>query len=216
MLNLPIAMMRFFVLLLVLSRFVFQATTPLVQTPGPQIQVVSPQAGDALQGSVVVSGSTDLAGFRSYEVAFSYPGAGEGSWFLVEQSQTSVKGGVLGVWDTSKIADGNYLLRIEVALTDGSKVEQVIPDLRVRNYTAIETNTPTPLPVQAATPVPVAVSITPTQATLTPQPTPTNLAPNPLQIQTLDLAFNMTMGISFVVVVFILLGLYLAVKNRGH
>jgi hypothetical protein len=216
MLNLPIAMMLVLILFLTLSTAGFQAATPQPQTPIPEIQVSDPLPGAALQGSVVISGSVDLPGFHSYEVSFSYPEGGAGSWFLVQQSQTNVKEGVLGVWDTSKIADGKYLLKVEVTLADGSKVGRIIPDLRVRNYTAIETNTPTPQPSKATTQATLAVSLTPTLATSTTQPTPTDIPANPLQIQPVDLAFNMTLGISFVVVIFVLLGLYGWFKGRSH
>ena len=114
------------------------------QTPAPEIQVTSPLPGSALQGAVAISGSTDLPGFRSAEVDFSYADGGPGGWFLIAQSQNSVKAGVLGLWDTSKIADGNYSLRVQVNLTDGSKVEKTVLDLRVRNFTVIETSTPAP------------------------------------------------------------------------
>ena len=208
MLNLPIAMMRVFLFLLTFSAVMLQA-----QTPAPEIQVTSPLPGSALQGSVAITGSTDLPGFQSFEVSFSYPNGGPANWFLIQQSHSSVKGGILSVWDTSKIADGNYTLRVQVLLTDGSKVEKIVPDLRVRNYSAIETDTPTPAQVVFVTPV---VTLTPTVVTGTPQLTPTELPGNPAGMRPIELVFNMALGISFTVVLFGILGLYRWLRGKSH
>ena len=48
----------------------------------------------------------------------------------------------LADWDTTAIADGTYQLRLRVMLNDGNTLETIVPDLRVRNYTAVETSTP--------------------------------------------------------------------------
>jgi hypothetical protein len=212
MLNLPIAMMRVMLILLTFFGLILQAQTPTVQTPAPEIPVTSPLPGSALQGAVAITGSTDLPGFQSAEVAFSYAGSGPGDWFLIQQSQSSVTGGILGVWDTSKIADGNYSLRVQVTLADGSKVEKIVPDLRVRNYTAIETSTPTLIQKAQTTPV---ETMTPIADTATPQPTPTALPANPANMNPVELGFNMILGITATVIVFGLLGLYRWLKANG-
>ena len=213
MLNLLIAMMRVFLFVLTFSAVMLQVETPSAQTPVPEIQVTSPLPGSALQGSVAINGSTDLTGFQSSEVSFSYPNGGPANWFLIQQSHSSVKGGILSVWDTSKIADGNYTLRVQVMLADGSKFEKIVADLRVRNYSAIETETPTPLQVIQITPV---VKLTPTIATVTPQLTPTELPGNPAGMRPVELVFNMALGISFTVILFGLLGLYRWLRGKSH
>jgi hypothetical protein len=212
MLNLPIAMMRVLLILFILGRLILQAQTPSAQTPAPEIQVTSPLAGSALQGAVAISGSTDLPGFQSSEVDFSYLGGGPGGWFLIAQSSSSVKGSVLGVWDTSKIADGNYSLRVQVTLSNGSVVEKVVTDLRVRNYTPIETNTPAP--VQKAQPT-LAATLTPTPATVTPQAIATSLPANPANMNPIELGYNMILGITATIIVFTILALYRWLKTAG-
>jgi hypothetical protein len=210
MLNLQIAMMR---VMLILFTFI-SAVLQTQQTPAPEIQVTSPLPGSPLQGVVAISGSTDLPGFQLLEVDFSYLKGGYGGWFLIAQSQSSVKDGVLGVWDTSKIADGNYSLRVQVTLADGSKVEKTVPDLRVRNYTAIETSTPTF--IQQTQPALVS-TLTPTvAATYTPQTTPTMLPANPANMNSVEMGFNMILGITAIVIVFGLLGLYRWLKASGR
>ncbi len=213
MLNLQIAMMRVNVAILgliaTLLNGVFQ-----VQTAEPGIQVSAPLPGSALQGSVVITGNTTLADFQSAEVDFSYIDNGPTNWFLIQQSPGAVKDGTLAVWDTSTIADGNYRLKVQVVLEDGRVIEKIVPDLRVRNYTPVETSTPTaPAAVAVNTP---AVLPTATLATNTPQPTPTDLPPNPAQVKPEALWFNIILGVSFIAAVLFLLGIYTWLKGKSH
>jgi hypothetical protein len=213
MLNLPIAMTqekRWMIALLGWLVFgIFQT-----QTAEPAIQVTSPLPGMALQGSEVITGNTAVPDFQSAEVDFSYIESGPANWFLVQQSQSPVKDSVLAVWDTSKIADGNYRLRVQVFLKGGQVIEKIVPNLRVRNYTTIETSTPTE--PQSALRITPLITITATVPTGTPQPTPTDLPPNPVQVQPSAVWFNVVLGMSFVSVAFILLGLYLWLKGKGR
>ncbi len=175
--------------------------------------MTSPAPGSALQGAVAITGSTDLPGFASAEVDFSYSGGGTSEWFLIAQSQSSVKNDSLAVWDTSKIADGDYALRVQVTLTDGSTVQKLVTGLRVRNYTAIETDTPAPL-------IKTQAIISPTATipivTATPRPTPTGLPGNPASMIPGALEFNMILGVMAVVIVFGLLGLYRWLKANSR
>lgn len=217
MLNLPIAMARVIIAFFIYSSL-FLARMNQAQTAEPGIEVISPLPGEALQGSVVISGSTDLPGFQAAEVAFSYGDTGSANWFLIQQSQEPVKSGMLAVWDTSKIADGNYRLRVQVTLQDGRVMEKTITGLRVRNYTVIETSTPTLTiePQVSAAAVTAAATSTPIILTNTPVPTPTVLPPNPAQVQPGGLLFNIIMGVSFIAALFLLLGAYLWFKGRGR
>ncbi|HVP20393.1 MAG TPA: hypothetical protein VMS73_00880 [Anaerolineaceae bacterium] len=213
MLNLPIAMARVYLWVLAFIGWLIVGLFQ-TQTAEPAIQVTAPLAGMALQGSVVITGNTTLPDFQSAEVDFSYIESGPINWFLLQQSESPVKDSVLAVWDTSKIADGNYQLRVQVFFKNGQVVEKIVPDLRVRNYTAIETSTPT-LP-QVALQVSPMVTLSPTAPTGTPIPTPTTLPANPVQVQSSTVWFNIVLGISFVTVVFGLLGLYLWLRGRGR
>ena len=189
-----------------------QSPTP---PPGPRLD--SPVAGAALQGSVVITGSSQVDGFDSAEVAFAYS-ANPDSWFLIQQSFAPVAEGTLAVWDTSTIADGSYRLRLIVYLKNGSQLSQMVPDLRVRNYTPIETSTPTlkganatNVQTSAVTPL---ITLTPTLPTSTPISTPTPLPINPAEIQPGGLIYNGLLGLGFVVVLFLLLGLYRASGSK--
>ncbi len=219
MLNLQIAMAQVYIRLILL---ICSGLLPvgLLQAPTaePGIAVTSPLPGSALQGSVVISGSTGVAGFQSAEVDFCYEQTGLENWFLIQQSQEAVTAGTLAVWDTSKIADGNYRLRLQVVLQDGRVVEQTITGLRVRNYTVIETSTPTQAVTAegTATQAPASATLTPVLLTSTPRLSPTALPDNPAQLQTGGLLFNLAMGIAFILSIFFLLGIYLWVKGKSH
>lgn len=187
---------------------VFLFSFPVSAAEGPQI--LSPKAGDALQGLVIITGKIDLEGFKSLEIAFNYGSGNPDSWFLIHQSQTAVKEGVLAVWDTTTIADGTYRLRARVTLQDGQVSDVILANLRVRNYTPIETNTPLP----ARSTVIVDLSPTPIPFTLTPRLTPTPMPVNPITIQPVQLAFGLVEGMAIALIALFLLGLYLWAKRR--
>src|SRR5450759_3714885 len=153
----------------------FQARTAQV---GDAV-IESPRPGDVLQGVVTVIGSSDVNGFASAEISFSYMDDPTGTWFLLANNVQPVSKSTLATWDTTVITDGNYVLRLRVNLTDGSSQESLISELHVRNYTPVET--PTPLPVTPeATPPPTST------ATLETFPTPTALGQNPAILAPMD------------------------------
>jgi hypothetical protein len=176
-------------------------------------QVVTPKTGDVLMGKVNITGSTDVLDFQSAEVSFRYEGDSGDSWYLIQQSSDPVKDGTLAVWDTSTIADGVYRLRVNVILSDNRNAEVVIPNLRVRNYSAVETATP-------GLPANLINQPTEIKPTLTPAvfSTPTSLPDNPAQVTSLKLAFSLVQGAAFAAACFVLLGIYLglrAFRRRG-
>jgi hypothetical protein len=176
-------------------------------------QITSPASGDVLMGKVNIQGSTDVLDFQSAEVSFRYEDDQGDSWYLIQQSTDPVKDGALAVWDTTTIADGIYRLRVNVALSGGRNVEVTVPNLRVRNYSPVETSTPGASVNLVQQPTEIAP--TPTAAA---NPTPTNLPDNPAQVTSMKLAFSLVQGAAFTAIIFILLGIYLglrAIRRRG-
>ncbi len=106
----------------------------------------TPQAGQALQGMVEITGSTDLPDFESAELAFAYDVEQPDAWFWLADVTDPVGSGSLAGWNTNDLTDGNYRLRLVVTRADGSTAETHVRGLRVRNNTAIETDTPRPAP----------------------------------------------------------------------
>jgi hypothetical protein len=170
-------------------------------------EVTDPQPGDALQGVVQIIGFTGISNFQSAEVSFAYGNEGD-SWFLINQSSQPVKGDVLASWDTTTIADGIYRLRVQVFLTDGKLVETIVPGLRVRNYTPVETSEvvtgnsqPTDTAVPPATPTTV-------------RPQPTSLPPNPAGITTQAIYTQQVVAVATVFILLGLLGIYQLFKRK--
>ena len=198
---------RFLVVLLLLLTWLTRASPVSAQAPGSLVSIRSPQAGEALQGQVTITGSSNVAGFASAEVSFAYANDPTGTWFLITSSGLPVAQGTLAVWDTMTITDGLYTLRLRVKLDVGSYVDAIVPALRVRNYTPVETSTPTAAPLQA-TPVTNAT------ATATPYPTPTALPPNPAALSPSNIYTSLGYGALVVAALFLLFGLY--TRLRGH
>jgi len=169
--------------------------------------ISSPQAGDVLQGVVSVVGSTNLPGFASAQLSFSYLDDPTSTWFLIVSLSQPVINQTLVTWDTTSISDGNYTLRLRVVLTDSRTYDVLVPGLRVRNYTPVETPTPAPT-VPQATPLP---TITPTP---TPFSTPTLLPHNPAVLATSDISFSIIYGGSAAILLFIIVGIYLWLRRN--
>ena len=127
-----------------------------------------PTSGSALQGVVTIEGRAEHPDFAYYELSFAYADLSSPTWFLIsERSNTPVSSGPLGLWDTTGIIDGNYHLRLEVFLSDGTTLTALVENLRIRNTTPVETDTPAPV-VETLTPSPVPATPTsfPTPVTL--------------------------------------------------
>jgi hypothetical protein len=167
----------------------------------------SPQAGDALQGVVTVVGSSNLSGFASAQLSFSYIDDPTDTWFLIATLSQPVLDQTLVNWDTTSISDGNYTLRLRVILTDGSTHDVLVPGLRVRNYTPVETPTPAPT-VPQATPLPT-ITQTPTLF-----PTPTLIPQNPAVLATTDVSFSIIYGGSGAILLFIIIAIYLWLRRN--
>lgn len=184
--------LTWFLTCLLAGLFAFQGPAPVIS---------SPQEGDLLQGTVVVSGSSAVENFAGLELAYTYQGGSD--WFLITQSEQPVQTGPLGNWDTTAIADGDHQLRLRVLRQRAEPLEMVVQHLQVRNYTPGATR----LPVSGT---PIAAPVESAVAGLL--PTPTRLPDNPAEIHPFRLALSAVQGVIFVLVIFGLFGLYLAVR----
>ena len=168
--------------------------------------IVAPRPGDVLQGVVTISGSSDVNGFVSGEVSFSYADDQTGTWFLIAMNSQPVSA-TLATWDTTVITDGNYDLRLRVTLTNGGFRDAIVAGLRVRNYTPVETPTPTAF-VPEATPLPTIPS------TPTPFPTPTALSHNPATLAPADVSTSFLYGGLAAILIFLIISLYLWLRRK--
>ena len=196
-----------------------QAATPFPATTTPPlgIEILSPLPGQPLQGIVAIVINTNIPDFESAELSFAYANHPLDTWFLLYESNQPVTDAAVLQWDTGAISDGDYTLRLTVRLTDGSQRTVEAANLRVRNYSPIETNTPTPI-TPTATPPPQdtpAPTLTPT-ATWTPRPpTPTPLPRNPLALHPMQVAFSAAQGGIAAAAAFALMGFYAFLRRLG-
>jgi hypothetical protein len=152
--------------------FIYLVILPLRFQIIQEVEVLFPQTGDVLQGMVSIIGTTNISGFQSTEISFSYQDTGEPDWFVIFQGTEPVHNGTLTLWDTTTIADGTYLLKVRVLLNDGSFSEQIIRGLRVRNYSPVETVTAFPTDagfIDTSEPV-MSIASNPTGTALPPNP----------------------------------------------
>jgi len=185
-------------------------TTPVPETTTLQVIIQSPSTGDAIQGVVTIMGNIVAEDFQNGELTFSYVHNPTSTWFLMKTIEEPSDNGIIAEWDTTTITDGNYNLRLSVIYSDGNEVVTEVRDLRVRNYTPIETNTPTPI-TPTATPVPGS-SPTPTETPI--PPTATALPGNPAELTAQDVVEGFGKGILTTIGIFSLIGLYVIVRNR--
>lgn len=216
----------FFLVLITASLAGLPSLRAFAQTVSPtpiqyDFGIYSPVAGNALQGSVPIVGHTDIEGFASYEISFAYQEDPSDSWFLIHQSEEPAVNETLFIWDTSKISDGDYIIKLTITDIDGKQQVFTVDDIRVRNYTAVETDTPLP-PTKTATPAPrITPSPTPTPlptATM-PPPTSTAIPPNPAAISEQEVITNIGIGVLGTLTAFLLFGIYQRVRasaRRGY
>ena len=129
-------------------------------------EIADPQPGQALRGVVLIRGTAQQPAFDHYEVSFSYEPNPTADWFAIEAAGSSpVQNGQLASWDTTRIADGAYQLRLRVFSSDGSApLEFVTAGLAVANSV--------PLPAASATSPATAVATVPNTEAPAPTTTP--------------------------------------------
>jgi hypothetical protein len=173
---------------------------------------LSPQPGQVLQGTILIEGEVRFDGISNATLSFAYMNDPRDTWFLISEVDSQEDFRISVEWDTTRLTDGEYLIKIIAAAGQNEFIDYV-PDLRIRNYSAVETNTPSPDSTQATAAVPVeTLNITDTETASarisTPMPT------NPAQISSADIGLSMGKG---VLVAFSILGavaLYQYLRKR--
>jgi len=186
MLNYLIAMKRTWLLLALICLSLAAASSRVFarqeyQSPGQPVDgpaILAPLAGQALQGTVRIVASAGGENFQTAEIGFAYVGDTTGAWFLIDERSQPLNADTPVEWDTSRITDGDYNLRLLVTYTDGSQQSVQVSGVRVRNYTAVETDTPAPaVPVTTAAPTPQESAAAPAATQAATQPTQAQIAP---------------------------------------
>ena len=130
--------------------------TPRAQAQDQGLAVItSPLEGALLTGLVPITGSASHPQFTRYELAFGYSPNPTDTWFSLQPPATSqVINEVLALWDTTKITDGLYVLRLRVFYGEGAYLETFVANVRVQNNTPAAPTQPaaTEGPPASATP----------------------------------------------------------------
>ena len=213
MIDLSIAMRRTFIIsFLIFALF----SRPVNAQEQAQLVISSPSDGQIVQGMVAVSGTVSASGLSSYDLSFAYADDPTQTWFALASGSNPVFEGELGSWDTTTLTDGDYSLRLQIFLLDGSVQEAIVSGLRVRNYTAVPTATFTATStafVQFAPPT--ALLIAPVLATTTPPlPTPTPLPPNPASMQAASIVDALGKGAALALLLVAGFGLLLRLRRE--
>ncbi|MBT3240771.1 MAG: hypothetical protein HON98_06305 [Chloroflexi bacterium] len=172
-----------------------------------EIKLISPIPGSAVQGLVEIVGTTKTDAFEDFDISFSLITDPSETWFPIIHSQKIIDEDTLAEWDTSSLTDGSYAIRLIVNLTDQEPIIIIHEDIRVRNYSPIETSTPEP--TQADSP-----DQPPTATVTSIPPTATNIPENPAQIDKPEINSALTWGITITILSLLLLGLYTSLKQR--
>ena len=134
MLNLPIAMLKLFLILFL----IFQGNIP---------SITSPQTGETLRGQVQIQGLMDIPNFASAELAFTFDASASdpaASWFPIQTFPQPIQNPTLATWDTTAVTDGEYALRLRIFLLDGTSQDVIVNTLKIRNNEPLPTPTITP------------------------------------------------------------------------
>jgi uncharacterized repeat protein (TIGR01451 family) len=141
---------------------------PVAAQTKPQAEIHSPTESAVVGGLVSVMGTVDVSeGSFSYSLSFGL-GLEPNHWIPIsDPRQEQVIAGRLAYWDTTRIPDGTYTLRLRVVEHGNSAgyLEALVRGIQVSN--APRTLTPVATALPSATPTPTA---TPT-STATPWPT---------------------------------------------
>lgn len=187
----------------------------LAAQDSPPVAIVFPVPGEILSGQVTITGRTDVPGFVSSQLDFSYASNPTETWFALQTSTQPVADAALLVWDTTIITDGEYILRLRVFADDGSFQEITVP-VKVQNDTPIPTPalvfTPTPGSLEGGFPTPFLVAASPT-STSTPRPTPTLLPANPVTLNQQAVYASLGRGALVILGIFALVGLFLRIRR---
>ncbi|QEF99058.1 tRNA(Glu)-specific nuclease WapA precursor [Stieleria maiorica] len=83
----------------------------------PTATITSPADSASVTGMVSIAGTASHEDFSAYRLSYRRIDDGQFTQFL--RSETPVENGELGVWDTSLLPNDEYVIRLEVATTEG-------------------------------------------------------------------------------------------------
>ncbi|MBX3037933.1 MAG: hypothetical protein KF758_13570 [Anaerolineales bacterium] len=185
----------------------------LIQTT--DVGITSPQNGETIRGQIQILGSIDYPTFASAELGFQFASDVADTWFLIQafSQPTTDSAQRLAVWDTTSVTDGDYNLRLRIYLQDGTFLDYIVTDLKIRNQEIpTATSTDVPLP-QFNNETPTPRIIPPTEIILS-FPSSTPLPQNPASITTDSIYKVFGQSALVVLVLFVLFSLLIRFRRN--
>ena len=108
-----------------------QALSPSTALAQDTSGITSPAPGSAVTETVTILGTATDANFQSYVLHYKPSEAFANAYAYFDDGNQPIVDGVLGVWDTSELAPGSYVLRLRVVRTDGNYDEYFVEDLQL-------------------------------------------------------------------------------------
>ena len=96
--------------------------------PG-QINLTAPLNGDQVTGVITLRGTANIPNFGFYTYEIARPG--ESIWLPVQVGRQPIVNDVLGVWDTTALEGGDYMLRLVVTDNVGTALTPCAIQVRV-------------------------------------------------------------------------------------
>ena len=176
------------------------------------VRILSPQKDEVLQGKIDIVGTASGIGFQYAEVSFRFHNSESGTWFLLSQIGEPKIDELLASWDTSTIVDGDYQLKIQAYYEDGHTIESIIGNLRIRNYSPIETVTPTKIQSQLVESTRISSEITEPSNSTKQYATP--MPKNELTIELQEISVYAIRGAVIGLLFLIIIGIWLLIRRR--
>lgn len=221
--RLVLRMMLVVVVLFAFGLATVEAGPPLQQT---QVQMTSPEMNAELRGVVEIKGSASVPNFQFYKVEFGV-GPNPAQWAIIGVLHDKpVINSRLEVWDTTKLPDGVYTLRLQAVKRDGNYEEFFVRQVAIVNTRPAATLGPTatsilgPTPTQSPIVTPKATAtlriVGPTAALSMATATPTLSRPvkqEPLPLDPKSWGQAFCFGAAAMGVVFIMLGIVFGLRR---
>jgi hypothetical protein len=96
--------------------------------PG-QIMLTFPESASEVRGQITLKGTASIPnfGFYKYEVAT----LGSDNWSTIQAGRDAVMDGTLGLWDTTELTPGDYMLRLVVTDNQGQALPPCVVPVHV-------------------------------------------------------------------------------------
>lgn len=175
------------------------------------VRITSPNEGEVLQGNVYIEGTVSGSTFQFAEISFQYQDSQSSNWFEIGTIDSPIVDDTIGVWDTSRIADGIYRIRVVAHYEDDRVQEAIVNNLDIRNYTPLDPSV-TEEPVVNEMDEPESqVTATPAVPTLT---VPTPMPKNEIVVSRTQFFLTLLQGAIFGVLFLAVIVIFVIIRRR--